>query len=532
MRAGQTFADELLAEQRDLSAVTRYAEWHKSQPHRIQPGFYRDLIPLTQPSPGHQYAFEVDLDKCSGCKSCVSACHSLNGLDAGEAWREVGLLVSDDWRHPFQQAVTTACHHCVEPACLNGCPVLAYDKDPFTGIVRHLDDQCIGCQYCVLKCPYDVPKYSTSRGIVRKCDMCSNRLAVGEAPACVQSCPHEAIRISIVDAAADPKESFLRIGPDPSITSPTTRFISTKPLLASLRAVDREQLRPEPPHLPLVVMLVLSQFSAGLFLFGALGTGVLGSRFMTSNSVGQTMAGFLIGLAAVTVSIAHLGRPAGAWRSFLGLRRSWLSREIVGFGFYLLLSGLSAGCAWLSGKPSMLLSGASAAGGFLGVFCSGMVYHDTRREFWKITWTAGKFFGSTIMLGAAGTLLAGVPVPVFRTLNVVLLIATVFKLAVEQQALRHLNDDDFSPLHKTALLLTERFGVEYRVRFALGIVGGILIPALLVVTSLAAQPSLARINSLAAVSAALICLLAGELIERRLFFIAVQPVKMPGTICS
>ena len=55
--------------------------------------------------------------------------------------------------------------------------MLAYEKDPVTGIVRHLDDQCIGCSYCILKCPYDVPKYSRARGIVRKCDMCHSRLA-------------------------------------------------------------------------------------------------------------------------------------------------------------------------------------------------------------------------------------------------------------------------------------------------------------------------------------------------------------------
>ena len=54
-------------------------------------------------------------------------------------------------------------------------------------------------RYCVLKCPYDVPKYSESAGIVRKCDMCSSRLAADEAPACVQACPHEAISIRIVD---------------------------------------------------------------------------------------------------------------------------------------------------------------------------------------------------------------------------------------------------------------------------------------------------------------------------------------------
>jgi Fe-S-cluster-containing dehydrogenase component len=140
----------------------------------------------------------VDLDACTGCKACVSACHSLNGLDEDEMWRSVGLIHSDAPEEPYQQTITTACHHCEDPACANGCPVLAYEKDAETGIVRHLDDQCIGCQYCVLKCPYDVPKYSKKRGIVRKCDMCQSRLAVGEAPACVQACPNEAIRIEVV----------------------------------------------------------------------------------------------------------------------------------------------------------------------------------------------------------------------------------------------------------------------------------------------------------------------------------------------
>ncbi|HKB90561.1 MAG TPA: 4Fe-4S dicluster domain-containing protein, partial [Opitutaceae bacterium] len=169
--SNRTFIDELLAEQKRLDTpVVRFADLHDRAEPSLAP-VYRDLIPLTKPQPGEQYAFQVDLDACTGCKACVTACHALNGLDENEAWRDVGLLHSDQAQHPFTQVVTSACHHCVDPACLNGCPVLAYEKDPVTGIVRHLDDQCIGCSYCVLKCPYDVPKYNERLGIVRKCDM-------------------------------------------------------------------------------------------------------------------------------------------------------------------------------------------------------------------------------------------------------------------------------------------------------------------------------------------------------------------------
>ena len=87
-------------------------------------------------------------------------------------WRNVGLLHGGDGS-AYQQTVTTACHHCVDPACMNGCPVLAYEKDAETGIVRHLDDQCIGCQYCVLKCPLRCAEVLEEPRIVRKCDMCS-----------------------------------------------------------------------------------------------------------------------------------------------------------------------------------------------------------------------------------------------------------------------------------------------------------------------------------------------------------------------
>ncbi|HVJ79453.1 MAG TPA: 4Fe-4S dicluster domain-containing protein, partial [Planctomycetia bacterium] len=191
----------LVAERDRFTAVEEFSRRHSELaggPARR----YAALLPAAPPGPGEQYAFEVDLDACSGCKSCVTACHSLNGLDEGESWRSVGLLHGGTDELPVIQHVTHSCHHCLEPACSIGCPVNAYEKDPATGIVKHLDEQCIGCQYCTLACPYDVPRYHTGLGIVRKCDMCSSRLAVGEAPACVQACPHEAIRIQVVDIAS------------------------------------------------------------------------------------------------------------------------------------------------------------------------------------------------------------------------------------------------------------------------------------------------------------------------------------------
>ncbi len=572
--ASRTLVDDLLAEQRDLTAAARFAAWRQTSAEPAPARWYRHLIPLTKPQPGQQYAFDVDLDRCSGCKACVSACHSLNGLDDGEAWRDTGLLVSDDWRRPYQQTITTACHHCVDPACLNGCPTLAYDKDPLTGIVRHLADQCIGCQYCVLKCPYDAPKYSARRGIVRKCDLCSNRLAAGEAPACVQACPNEAIRITLRETkdvasefrgqsatapsrnatkSAAPATSeisarastapFLPAAPAPDYTLPTTRYKSSQPIPDSARAADREELHPQPAHTPLVFMLVLSQLSAGLFLFDLLASFVLPAKQAATLHAIQTLAAFVVGASAMLISLLHLGRPLGAWRAFLGLRQSWLSREIVVFGLFLPLAGLYTAStlfpASLDPALRLALGAATALAGLLGVFSSAMLYHDTHRDFWRLPLTGGKFFGTTLLLGAVGTLLTlavcepSSPASLPLALAGFLALAGAWKLAVEHRVLRRLPDDDFSPRHKTALLLAGRFGLARRCQIAALLLGAILLPAPVILEIRCAAPGALSAGLPAVAFAFLFALcLAGELMERRLFFLAVQPVKMPGTIAS
>jgi formate dehydrogenase iron-sulfur subunit len=483
-KAGRTLVDELIAEQRDLSAVEEFARAHDRG--EISTTRYSRLMPMAAPMPGQQLAFEVDLDRCSGCKACVTACHALNGLDDDEAWRHVGTLVSEDWRRPFRQAIPTTCHHCADPACLTGCPVLAYEKDSVTGIVRHLDDQCIGCQYCVMMCPYEVPQYSAARGIVRKCDMCSQRLSAGEAPACVQACPNEAIRIKIVGQSdLDVYRSkssinlFLPTAPDPALTLPTTRFVSKRPLAADLIAADAAERRLQPAHTPLVWMLVLTQLGVGATLFAA-----------TLPTTAQPKLLWLALLATVTgsaASIAHLGRPAKAWRSFLGWRTSWLSREIVAFGLFTGLLGVAA----VSGGSALI----AMAVGLAGVLSSAFVYHATGRVFWTGLGSFGKFFGTTLVLGgAAAWLVAGLP-----WLALVVAVAVFVKLAIERQA------------------VCDGFGVIVRTRMLCA--GGVVIASLC--------SFLLPEEQLLLAGATFVLALTGELIERRLFFSAVVPPRMP-----
>src|SRR5262245_18230617 len=84
----------LLFEQQSLTAASRFSQRHNQGDFLAQARIDRDLIPLAKPRPeaGEQYDFEVDLDQCFGCKACVTACHSLNGLEEEESWRSAGVL--------------------------------------------------------------------------------------------------------------------------------------------------------------------------------------------------------------------------------------------------------------------------------------------------------------------------------------------------------------------------------------------------------------------------------------------------------
>jgi Fe-S-cluster-containing dehydrogenase component/DMSO reductase anchor subunit len=573
-----TLVDLLLAEQQDLTAVDTFAALHEEG--ETAGNRYEALIPTSLPDAdrGEQYAFRVDLDACTGCKACVTACHSLNGLEEGETWRKVGLIETNSYSEPMsvvrQQTVTTACHHCADPACLSGCPVVAYEKDPETGIVRHLDDQCIGCRYCQLMCPYDVPTYSERLGIVRKCDLCRGRLAEGEAPACVQGCPNEAIQIAIVSTDAHPSESAgsgssasasagnmllpLSNGamPDSKWTRPTTVYVSNRDPSGTASVprgepTDLHRVAPSEGHLPLAVMLVLTQAAIGTFLLNALlgwvpgGVGRAERVDFALVALATTM-----GFAGLLASTLHLGRPQWAFRAFLGLRTSWMSREIVVFGAFAGLIAATSGSAALAffmapGSAGDLgsvgdllvafaslrpwLGGAAAAVGLLGLYCSVQIYAVTGRPLWRFDRTAMRFGTTALVMGLALMNL------VYSTSGVIGISLACLVLLLGLGELRRVQERDrlyatdreeeVVAIRRTRMLLEGALRVDEERRQKLLSISFRLLPVIqLALIAIGASPVLQTLVA----GSIFVSSLTGEFLERSLFFRAEAMPSMPG----
>ncbi len=553
-----------IREQQALGAAEQFARMHDAGYLPEQDPVYKELIPLSVPEAGQQYAFEVNLDECTGCKACVTACHNLNGLDEDETWRAVGTVLGGPPSDSFTQTITTACHHCVEPGCLLGCPVKAYEKDPKTGIVHHLDDQCIGCQYCVFQCPYEVPQYSASRGIVRKCDLCRSRLQAQEAPACVQGCPNDAIQITIVDQAdvRTIPERFVDVAGAPSsaLTLPTTQYKTQKQQPANVRPADVHTVRVQHAHFPLVVMLVLTQLSVGSFL----GSWLLPSIAIPEASIFQTIAALTIGGLALGASLLHLGRPLYAFRAVLGLRTSWLSREILAFGLFMkvalvytaltALPLLPAEWHWLGLSPKVFgvwhtgFAGMTGLLGILGVGCSAMIYQSTPRSYWNRPQTSMKFGLTAMVLGLSLTVCtvlgfrwwlaeASVLSTGYIELGLVgaLLLSSTLKLWIEAHILKagdsvktnmrfESQTEREHTLQKTVHLLKHQLHPITQIRFVLGLGGGVVLPSLILIFG-----SQFSTGTLFVIAIAILAInIIGEFLERTLFFAAGVGPKMPG----
>lgn len=546
----------LLAEQQALTAVERFSAVHSAtiddelRTEPAQARYYRGLLPATPPGPDQQYGFSVDLDKCSGCKACVVACHTMNGLEEDESWRRIGTITIGDGSESRIGHVTTACHHCEDPGCLNGCPVKAYDKDPVTGIVRHLDDQCIGCKYCTMMCPYEVPRYSQRLGIVRKCDMCHQRLSAGEAPACVQACPNEAISIRVVGPTEFVSDDRLVPGaPISMITRPTTEYTSRIPkLIADANPQDAGIDQLAESHWPLAAMLIGTQVSVGMLVAERLASTMMwlsNSAMPAEVTRVNAFLALVIGVVGLGAASLHLGQPLRAWRVFLGLRTSWLSREAIVLGNYVAVLGLALALLWIPEYRQHLpawtdvpiadwvarsMLTLSVLVGVSGLATSAMIYIVTRRRLWRLTRTLARFAGTAVATGSAfcGLVVISCQGPAgIAALMWMISIATLSaKLAWEWRI--HLGPDhegDDSYDRRSRRLVIEQLRRMRMDRMLCGLASiGLLICGL--VASQLAIPTAA----LVVVGCAAVLQVAGEYLERLLYFKSVVTDRMPGTL--
>ncbi len=169
-----------------------------------------------------------DSTLCVGCQACVAKCQQVNQRDLAAPGRHGGPYAAGDptWSNndklsPYTNNIIQIwrsgdgthkdrlddgyayikkqCMHCVDPNCVSVCPVSALNKDPRTGIVHYDADVCTGCRYCMVGCPFDVPKYDYGNafGRIHKCELCNQkglaRLDEGGLPGCVEVCPTGAV---------------------------------------------------------------------------------------------------------------------------------------------------------------------------------------------------------------------------------------------------------------------------------------------------------------------------------------------------
>jgi len=158
----------------------------------------------------------IDISKCIGCKACQVACMQWNDLRdeigtvhgvydnpldlTDQSWTVMRFAEVDTKDGRLEWLIRKdGCMHCEDPGCLKACPAPGAIVKYANGIVDFVSENCIGCGYCIAGCPFNVPRISKKDNKAYKCSLCSDRVAVGQSPACVKTCPTGALMFGAKD---------------------------------------------------------------------------------------------------------------------------------------------------------------------------------------------------------------------------------------------------------------------------------------------------------------------------------------------
>ena len=209
-----------------------------------------------------QYAIVTDVNQCVSCLACVVACKTVNDVPIGSFWTKtirVGPNLKEGGSGQFPDVemyfFTLQCQHCKNPQCVSVCPTGASKKNK-NGTVQIDKESCIGCQFCVMACPYNVRYLNEEKKVVEKCTLCEQKIEQGELPQCVAQCGGRARYFGDLDQGLDSFEgpAPLNVACDDSVNKKKINDVSYNANLHNARAKLKDAIKPysssDVHHLP------------------------------------------------------------------------------------------------------------------------------------------------------------------------------------------------------------------------------------------------------------------------------------------